>query len=330
MQADFNACVTWFGEDPDAAGMGPDSFFSIFLSFAQMLQAADRDNERKRIAEERRIRREAETKKRMDMLASSKQQQKQQQKGLEFSSLKAGDAQDIVKKIRGKRSEEKRKELADHEHMSNQNSDSFCSSTCGPVTRLVWQPRRPTSLLLGNGRYGFELGYLIKLIGFTCTVQPSHSIHVTQTVVDLSDDSTYGPAIDTFVEEAQAAASVDRVVVVHNAGSLGQVGRIAEVASPQVIRRHMELNVNSVLWINKRQDQMSILRLTIVYISRLLQVYGTQAQAAKEDATRVKCLNFAPGPMQTEMGNEIRDGPATDPALQRMFKKIQADVSSFN
>ncbi|KAF0702959.1 hypothetical protein AaE_015617 [Aphanomyces astaci] len=138
MQADFNACVTWFGEDPDAAGMGPDSFFSIFLSFAQMLQAADRDNERKRIAEERRvvhtlsicIRREAETKKRMDMLASSKQQQKQQ-KGLEFSSLKAGDAQDIVKKIRGKRSEEKRKELADHEHMSNQNSDSFCSSSSG-------------------------------------------------------------------------------------------------------------------------------------------------------------------------------------------------------
>ncbi|RHY42864.1 hypothetical protein DYB38_009378 [Aphanomyces astaci] len=77
------------------------------------------------------IRREAETKKRMDMLASSKQQQKQQQKGLEFSSLKAGDAQDIVKKIRGKRSEEKRKELADHEHMSNQNSDSFCSSSSG-------------------------------------------------------------------------------------------------------------------------------------------------------------------------------------------------------
>ncbi|RQM30458.1 hypothetical protein B5M09_011903 [Aphanomyces astaci] len=76
------------------------------------------------------IRREAETKKRMDMLASSKQQQKQQ-KGLEFSSLKAGDAQDIVKKIRGKRSEEKRKELADHEHASNQNSDSFCSSSSG-------------------------------------------------------------------------------------------------------------------------------------------------------------------------------------------------------
>ncbi|RHY21454.1 hypothetical protein DYB36_011432 [Aphanomyces astaci] len=339
MQADFNACVTWFGEDPDAAGMGPDSFFSIFLSFAQMLQAADRDNERKRIAEERRIRREAETKKRMDMLASSKQQQKQQ-KGLEFSSLKAGDAQDIVKKIRGKRSEEKRKELADHEHMSNQNSDSFCSSSSGIDKKKT--TRVPPSIPEAHGDHlwsrdaagmaattadvtaAWQRQVWVRarvidqahMIHLYCT-QTSHSIHVTQTVVDLSDDSTYGPAIDTFVEEAQAAASVDRVVVVHNAGSLGQVGRIAEVASPQVIRRHMELNVNSVLWINKRQDQMSILRLTIVYISRLLQVYGTQAQAAKaardmhfrvvateEDATRVKCLNYAPGPMQTEMGNE--------------------------
>ncbi|RQM25759.1 hypothetical protein B5M09_007936 [Aphanomyces astaci] len=90
------------------------------------------------------------------------------------------------------------------------------------------------------------------MIHLHCT-QTSHSIHVTQTVVDLSDDSTYGPAIDTFVEEAQAAASVDRVVVFHNAGSLGQVGRIAEVASPQVIRRHMELNVNSCMAPKLRQ-----------------------------------------------------------------------------
>ncbi|RHY27289.1 hypothetical protein DYB32_008881 [Aphanomyces invadans] len=124
MQAAFSDCVRWFGEDPDAAGMGPDSFFSIFLSFAQMLQVADRDNERKRIAEERRVRREAETKKRMEMLASSKQQKT----SLEFNSLKAGDAHAIVKKIRGKRTEEKRKELVE-QGFDHTNTDSFCSSS---------------------------------------------------------------------------------------------------------------------------------------------------------------------------------------------------------
>ncbi|OQR84599.1 formin-homology 2 domain-containing protein [Achlya hypogyna] len=122
MMATFNECVRWFGEDPDAAGCGPDSFFSIFVSFGQMLQAADRDNERKRIAEEKRLRREAETRKRMAQLQSSKQQRK----GLE--SLKEGDAQAIVKKIRGKRSEEKRKELLE-QGFDPTSTESLCSNS---------------------------------------------------------------------------------------------------------------------------------------------------------------------------------------------------------
>ncbi|KAF0719876.1 Aste57867_737 [Aphanomyces stellatus] len=122
MLSDFGECVKWFGEDPEAAGMGPDTFFSIFVSFAQMLQAADRDNERKRIAEERRVRREEETKKRMATLASSKS------KAVDINSLKAGDAQAIVKKIRGKRAEEKRKELVE-QGFETTNTDSFSSNT---------------------------------------------------------------------------------------------------------------------------------------------------------------------------------------------------------
>ncbi|KDO28723.1 hypothetical protein SPRG_05684 [Saprolegnia parasitica CBS 223.65] len=122
MMTTFNECVQWFGEDPEAAGCGPDSFFSIFVSFGQMLAAADRDNERKRIAEEKRVRREAETRKRMEALASSKQQRK----GLD--SLKEGDAQAIVKKIRGKRSEEKRRELLE-QGFDPTSTDSICSNS---------------------------------------------------------------------------------------------------------------------------------------------------------------------------------------------------------
>ncbi|POM68465.1 Formin-2 domain containing hypothetical protein, partial [Phytophthora palmivora] len=60
----FEETASFYGEDPSSPDCGPDSFFSIFYSFAKVLQSADRDNERKRIAEERRIRREEETKKR--------------------------------------------------------------------------------------------------------------------------------------------------------------------------------------------------------------------------------------------------------------------------
>ncbi|OWZ19581.1 Formin like protein [Phytophthora megakarya] len=100
----FEETASFYGEDPSSPDCGPDSFFSIFYSFAKVLQSADRDNERKRIAEERRIRREEETKKRLEQLKLKK-------KKSSFATLKTGDVDDIVSKIRAKRSEEKRREM---------------------------------------------------------------------------------------------------------------------------------------------------------------------------------------------------------------------------
>lgn len=142
MMTSFQDCVRWFGEDPDASSCGPDSFFSIFLSFGQMLQAADRDNERKRIAEEKRMRREAETRKRMEQLQSNKQR-----KGLD--SLKQGDAHSIVKKIRGKRSEEKRKELLEQGFDPTSN-DSFCSTSSSRPFKAQESSELPTVIEESN------------------------------------------------------------------------------------------------------------------------------------------------------------------------------------
>ncbi|KAL4176693.1 hypothetical protein KRP22_001634 [Phytophthora ramorum] len=100
----FEETASFYGEDPASPDCGPDAFFSIFYSFAKVLQSADRDNERKRIAEERRIRREEETKKRLEQLKLKK-------KKSGFASLKTGDVDDIVSKIRAKRVEEKRREM---------------------------------------------------------------------------------------------------------------------------------------------------------------------------------------------------------------------------
>ncbi|RLN58591.1 hypothetical protein BBJ29_005488 [Phytophthora kernoviae] len=100
----FEETASFYGEDPSSPDCGPDAFFSIFYSFAKVLQSADRDNERKRIAEERRVRREEETKKRLEQLKLKK-------KKSGFATLKTGDVDDIVSKIRAKRVEEKRREL---------------------------------------------------------------------------------------------------------------------------------------------------------------------------------------------------------------------------
>ncbi|KAL8002976.1 putative formin, FH3 domain, formin, GTPase-binding domain, armadillo-like helical [Plasmopara halstedii] len=104
MMKRFEETASFYGEDPTSPDCGPDAFFSIFYSLAKVLQSADRDNERKRIAEERKIRREEETKKRLEQLKLKK-------KKSTFATLKTGDVDDIVSKIRAKRVEEKRREM---------------------------------------------------------------------------------------------------------------------------------------------------------------------------------------------------------------------------
>ncbi len=112
MNQELQAVVTYFGEDPTSPEMGPDSFFNLFSSFGKMLATADRENERKRIAQERQRRREQD-------LASTK-------KAKGFDALKQGNVQDIVKKIRHKRGIEKRQE----------HRTSFCASPRNQVATI--------------------------------------------------------------------------------------------------------------------------------------------------------------------------------------------------
>ncbi|KAF0696574.1 Aste57867_12696 [Aphanomyces stellatus] len=169
-------------------------------------------------------------------------------------------------------------------------------------------------------------------------------LHLTETAVDLSDEASYVPAIDAFLAAA-AKLSLARIVVVHNAGTLGQVGRIVDVSSPELVRTHMELNVNSVLWFNKRllqrYGEQGSHKSPVVYLVNVSSLNAIEPFAtcglycvfkaardmhfrvvAKEEPS-VKALNYAPGPMETAMGDELRDGPSTDPTLQSMFQQLK-------
>lgn len=121
----FQDTASFYGEDGASPECGPDSFFSIFYSFAKLLQTADRDNERKRIAEERRIRREEETKKRLEQLKNKKASSS-------FASLKTGDVDDIVHKIRAKRIAEKRMVLMEADSAERGRSSSNSRSAPTP------------------------------------------------------------------------------------------------------------------------------------------------------------------------------------------------------
>nr|CCA26820.1 forminhomology 2 domaincontaining protein putative [Albugo laibachii Nc14] len=131
MKQMFEETVRFFGEDPTSSDCGPDSFFSVLTSFAKLLQSADRDNERKRVAEERRVRREEATRKRLEELRLRKQARADEvdlavhlkdEEEQHLVSLKEGDVEEIMKRIRQKRVAEKREEIL------AKSFDSFTSS----------------------------------------------------------------------------------------------------------------------------------------------------------------------------------------------------------
>lgn len=134
----FEDTASFYGEDPASPECGPDSFFSIFYSFGKLLQSADRDNERKRIAEERRIRRDEEAKKRLEMLKKKKQ-------ASSFASLKTGDVDDIVSKIRAKRVAEKRAEMMEKPFESSSNDLSGSIGPTSPVASSLSSSNGPSS-----------------------------------------------------------------------------------------------------------------------------------------------------------------------------------------
>uniref|UniRef100_A0A7S4AXQ8 Sepiapterin reductase n=1 Tax=Pseudo-nitzschia australis TaxID=44445 RepID=A0A7S4AXQ8_9STRA len=169
-----------------------------------------------------------------------------------------------------------------------------------------------------------------------------------------------------------------RVVFVNNAGSLGHLGPCTTSPSLEDMRRAIDLNVTSSLWLsvrfarhvkeqNRRQHPITQQKAaTLVNLSSLVAVsdeflnmgiYSAGKAAreryhtllAKEEwndhnqqqeatpsssesasplaSSALKILNYAPGPLETEMTNEIRVANALNAELQARFQKPLLDPS---
>ena len=177
--------------------------------------------------------------------------------------------------------------------------------------------------------------------------------------MDLSDPMDYTTKIDQVLLTF-AIERYDRIFLVHNAGSLGQLGLVQEsVSSPLEMQQYWELNVMSVMWLNKRfldvfgatRDELlapgtntgteQLTQLVIVNITSLCGIdpfkthmmYCTgkaaremhhRVLATEQAATgRVRVLQYSPGPMDTEMQKTIRESPRVDPELRRQFADMK-------
>lgn len=69
--------------------------------------------------------------------------------------------------------------------------------------------------------------------------------------VDLGDAGDYSPKTDAIIAQLQAE-SYDVIYLVHNAGSLGELGYSHEWSSHEMLDQFWHFNVHSVLWMDKR------------------------------------------------------------------------------
>eukprot|EP00035_Acanthoeca_spectabilis_P031222 m.13092 g.13092 ORF g.13092 m.13092 type:complete len:293 (-) comp4617_c0_seq2:107-985(-) len=164
---------------------------------------------------------------------------------------------------------------------------------------------------------------------------------VKKVVADLSLRET----LDRSLSEVVAAlpSSAERVLLVNNAGSLGGVTKsVADMVDIEPLREYLELNVVSVIALTSRVLQkFAKSQCTIVNVSSLLAVvpfsgYGLYATGkaardmlhaviAKEHAEAdVKTLNYAPGPLDTDMQTEIRD-THMDAEQREFYSKMKTE-----
>lgn len=202
--------------------------------------------------------------------------------------------------------------------------------------------------------------------------------------VDLGDKSDYVPKIDALIAQVcyrvvvqfgicttealwcalqLEAGSYDRLFLVHNAGSLGELGFTNEWSSQEILSQYWEFNLTSVCWLNKRfldafgasRDELlaadaaapvespTPARSVIVNITSLCGIkpfetyslYCTgkaaremhhQVIAAEQAASdKVRVLSYSPGPMDTGMQQVFRESPMVHPKLAKNYITMKAE-----
>jgi sepiapterin reductase len=137
----------------------------------------------------------------------------------------------------------------------------------------------------------------------------------------------------------------DEIILINNAGSLGHVGSCIDSPSLHELSKNIDLNITSSLWMSVRFARFAKekdFRVVLVNISSLvavepfptLGIYSAGKAArdayhvamAKENAGGcIKCLNYAPGPLETDMSNEIRAAPGLDGKLRPNYERKLID-----
>nr|AAC60296.1 sepiapterin reductase [Takifugu rubripes] len=188
------------------------------------------------------------------------------------------------------------------------------------MAREVCGLMKPGSVLLLVARSETLLQELKEeLRGLTGTAQPA----VRCVAVDLSAAGGVNEAVE--VARQEAGTDPDHVLLINNAGSLGDISKFSSFSDLNEVNSYLSLNVRSALALNAGMLRVFPsrpgLRWSVVNISSLFAVqalpnwalYCTAKADRKmmfsvlaDEEPNVKVLSYSPGPMDTEMQKDIQ------------------------
>ena len=174
-------------------------------------------------------------------------------------------------------------------------------------------------------------------------------------VADLSNLSSLETFVDTQLLpklNRLLTPEISRLIFVNNAGSLGPIGPCLVNCSLAQMQQVFDFNITSALFLSARlmkwaaekqqASDTSLKETVLVNISSLVAVqafpslalysagkaardlyHSALAQEHKDGSVRI--LNYAPGPLETDMTTEIRRASALDVSLKPHYDKTLVD-----
>jgi len=155
------------------------------------------------------------------------------------------------------------------------------------------------------------------------------------------------PDLETFEEflDSDVGDHFEAALMVHNSGSIGNQGvRATQQNSATQMRAYFDANLTSCFLLNsvfmKRFDRVPANKKVVVHVSSLMAVMpqktwslyclGKAARdmffkvmAAEEGLAGVRVLNYAPGPMDTQMVTDVLSSASTNIEVKAMFQQYK-------
>merc|ERR1711994_828704 len=169
-------------------------------------------------------------------------------------------------------------------------------------------------------------------------VRPGLAVEVQPMDLSTADKEAFEKAI--LAHRGSADHPYEVAIVIHNAGTLGQDGRkITDMTNMEEMQDYYRLNLFHVICLNSvfttcfPKSRMSYINISSILALQPLTTWANYCggKAARDAVFRVLAveqpqavvLNYAPGPLDTPMIEDLLADQRTDPVVRTMFEDLK-------